>query len=213
MIKIGIAYPDEPRYAEIRRFAQDEYKRTLDSITTASADVFAFALHGDDLIGCIGLYCGSTRSELFFEMCTPRKPYERLAGTPNPDRTLLGEIGTRVIVLPPHDVGGMRSVDVSIALTAAIVMVAHESGIRYIGFVTNRLVHFVTEPLGFVLIQLGKPDFSHKDQAFQDNMRGFLRTKQFCAGFEITSLTKCRNVLRQYTACFNNAALSERNEA
>lgn len=193
MIDIGIAYPTDPLYEDISRFAREVYHDRIQLTTTARPNFFAYAKHSGNVVGCMGLYLGDTRPEMFFEMCKPPQAYERLSGLQNPDRSLLGEIGTRVIVVPGD--ACLQSLDISISLTAALVITAYEAGVRYVGFITNRLVHRITDPLGFHVLWLGEPDFSHKSTTFQKNMAGFMRAKQYCAGFPIGSLEHCEAVL------------------
>lgn len=205
MIEIGIAYPTDPIYEDISKFAREVYGERLHATINATPDIFAYAENNEDLIGCIGLYPGTKYPELLFEMCDPPHAYKRLANINNPDRALLGEIGTRVVTKtgPEH-----KSLDISVALTGALILTAHERQIQYLGFVTNRMVRHITKPLGLELIHLGEPDFSHKTDVFKRNMDGFLKVRQFCAGFKIDTTTTCIQALerlkKQGFMCINS---------
>lgn len=197
MIEISVVYPNESRYEDVSQFARKVYRDKLNSVTTATPDVFACAQLDDTIIGSIGLSQGLYKDELFFEMCNPPKAYERLADSEYPDRSLLGELGTRAVVMPRP----MRPLagTVSIALAAVIISRSYTMGIRYIGFVTNRTIHRITDPLKLTLKELGAPDYSAKDTAFQENMKGFLGVKQICAGFVIGSPAGCYEVITNLT--------------
>lgn len=197
MIEINTAYPGSAAYARVSDFAKAIYAKRLRSDTAAAPDVFAYALHGVNIVGCLGLNRADKRAPLFFELCDPPGACERLTGKTPPDRREVGELGSRAVALP--DGAGVRSSDVSIALTGALVCFARESGIRYLGFVTNRLVRSITDALGFELVSLGQPDFSQQNETFKENMRGFLETKQVCMGFEMHSLAQCRQALQDFS--------------
>ncbi len=193
MVEIGIAYPQESIYTDISNFAKEVYLREFNAQTNPLPDLFAYATLGDRIVGCLGLYCAKENIPLLFETYTANA-YERLSGDAHPDRSKLGELGTRVVQLPPTVT---RSTDVSVALTAVLISEAYRLGVRYVGFTTTRLVKRITDILGFDLINLGKPDLSGKDQQFQENWKQFFRTPQICAGFSISSLEGCRAMITQ----------------
>ncbi len=197
MIYVDTAYPDNPIYAEISSFARNIYLKRLFSETEARPDFFVYAMN-DEIIGCVGVNNGNSTNELFFEMCNPKNAYERLTGTQKPDRSVLCELGTRVVMLPKRF--RKESRNVSIALTGSAIMLAHSNGIKYVGFVSNRMAHKISEPLGFDIVKLGVPDFSNKNEGFKENMKMFLRVKQYCFGTRLDSTTKCKDTLK----CFKN---------
>ena len=191
MIEIGIAYPGEPLYTNISHFAQKVYLQQFDVQIDPTPDLFAYAIMENQLVGCLGLYRAQENKELLFEGYVP-DAYQKLTGNSNPSRKALAELGTRVVQLPS---AGSRSGDVSVALTAALISTAYPLGIRYVGFTTTRLVKRVTDALGFNLINLGRPDLSNKDAAFQKDWEKFFRVPQMCAGFSISSLDGCEAAL------------------
>ncbi len=196
MIYVNIAYPNNPLYTRISRFARSIYLKRLFSETDARPDMFVYATMNDDIVGCVGISNGISTNELFFEMCNPKHAYERLAKTQKPDRSVLCELGTRVVMLPKRF--RKESRNVSIALTGSAIMLAHSNGIEYVGFVSNRMAHKISEPLGFDIVKLGIPDFSNKDDDFKENMKMFLRVKQYCFGTRLESITKCQKMLTEF---------------
>ena len=194
MVEIDVAYPGEPIYPAICRFAQDIYLTEHGAYIDPSPDLFAYALFENCLVGCLGLSCAKGRTLLLFETYVP-SAYVRLSGSSHPDRKELAEIGTRVVELP--SAATVRSIDVSVALTAALLCDAYRLGIRYVGFTTTKLVRHITEPLGFTLVNLGEPDLSGKDSAFRLNWQNFFRVPQMCAGFCISSLEGCETEIRR----------------
>lgn len=196
MIEISIAYPRETVYREICHFAQEVYLREFEVRIDPTPDLFAYARMEAQLVGCLGLYRAEENKTLLFESYVS-DAYHKLSGVSNPDRTALAEIGTRVVQLPSLI---MRSGDVSVALTAALISTAYPLGVRYVGFTTTRLVKRVTDALGFDLINLGRPDLSNKDAAFQKDWQKFFRAPQICAGFSVSSLDGCEAALLKLRA-------------
>lgn len=191
MIEIAIAYPREPIYEDISRFAQEIYLKEYGAQTSPSPDLFAYAIMENRIVGCLGLYRAQTNKLLLFETYTANA-YQRLSGGSKQDRNELAELGTRVVQLPTAT---SRSGEVSIALTAVLISAAYQLGIRYVGFTTTRLVKRITDALGFTLINLGAPDLSSKDLAFRQNWEKFFQFPQICAGFSISSLDGCEAAL------------------
>jgi hypothetical protein len=193
MIEVGIASRGESKYLEISSFAKEVYLKEFGAQTNPLPNLFAYAILEDQIVGCLGLYRAQENTPLLFETYM-MNAYERLSGDPNPDRSKLAELGTRVVQLPSATA---RSADVSVALTAVLISAAHQLGIRCVGFTTTRLVKRVTDALGFNLVILGKPDLSGKDAQFQQNWQRFFRVPQICAGFLISSIEGCRVAITQ----------------
>ena len=188
MIEVSVAYPKDTSYPVISSFAQAVYSHEFGAHVEPAPDVFVYATTNECMVGCLGLYQAREHEPLLFETYVPNA-YGRLSGICDGKRSMLGELGTRVVQLSesPKTLSG----DVSLAMTALLVSVAHRAGIRYVGFTTTRLVKRITDQLGFTLVTLGKPDLSGKDQVFRQNWEKFFRVPQICAGFHISSLTGC----------------------
>ncbi|MBY0473188.1 thermostable hemolysin [Patescibacteria group bacterium] len=191
MIEVGVAYPGEASYRNISEFAKEVYLREFDVRIDPMPDLFAYASMETQLVGCLGLYRAQEDKELLFESYISNA-YQKISGTLKPDRSALAELGTRVVHIPSAP---SRSGDISVALTAVLILTAHPLGIRYVGFTTTRFVKRVTDTLKFDLINLGRPNLSSKDAAFQATWQKFFRLPQICAGFHISSLDGCETVL------------------
>ena len=90
-----------------------------------------------------------------------------------------------------------RNGDVSLGLTATMVHMAYDSGIRYLVLTSNRTARVIATALGVELDALCEPDISHLDKEFKENWEAFFRVKQYCFGCTLTSLVGCAAVLSQ----------------
>ena len=198
MIDVLYAYPESETYRGASEFAKDVYKKRLCSDTTAAPDLFACALQDNTVIGCLGLYRGDRRPAFLFEMCRPQGAIERLVGSNVYQRIEVGELGTRAVVVPSRC--ELDSAEISTALIGALAVAADRLGMRYLGFVTNRLIKRTIEASGFEFIALGEFDLAGADEAFRENMKGFVAVRQLCAGFRIVSLDGCERKLAEFAS-------------
>lgn len=193
MLEIELVRPGEELYHRASNFAKQAYEKRLRSATAATPDLFACARQNDDVIGCLGLYRAGTRRRFFFERCHPEGAIERLVGAMHYRKEEVGELGTRAVRIPSDCT--FKSADISAALIGTLALAASRSGVRYLGFVTNRMTKHIIESLGFTFITLGRFDVSAEDDAFRDNLKAFIAVPQWCAGFRLVSLAHCERAL------------------
>lgn len=203
MFDIMLAHPGTPRYDEVRLFAQTTYLDLFQARIDPRPRLFVYASDSRTIVGCFGLYVAHDDTPLLFETYVP-DACRRITG--DDDRSSLAELGTK-IVRPPHDLRA-HSQDISIAMTARLIIEAHRIGVRYVGFTTNRLVRRVTDRLGFELIELGAPSLDGKDDAFKQNWREYFRRPQYCFGFVIRSLDQCHQALADTSGSFRSPGVA-----
>ena len=194
MIDIYIAYPHEAAYAGARQFAKSVYGQKLHAMVAGTPDLFACAHYQGQIVGCVGLYHASASKKVMLETYAPNA-LQNLSGSPRTDRRLLGELGTRAVRMP--DEIRSRNGDVSLGLTAMMVHMAYDSGIRYLVLTSNRTARAIATALGIELDVLCEPDISHLDKEFQENWGAFFRVKQYCFGCTLTYPAKSVDALSQ----------------
>ncbi|HEX8993631.1 MAG TPA: thermostable hemolysin [Candidatus Paceibacterota bacterium] len=192
MFRIGTAYPHEDMYRAASQFAKEVYGQRLHAMIAGTPDVFAYARYGTSLVGCVGLYHADASRQVLLETYAP-DALSTISGSPNTDRRLLGELGTRAVRLP--DDIRERNADISLAITATVVSIAYLSNIRYLVLTSNRTASLIAQELGIELIRLCEPDISHLDKEFQDNWKEYFRVKQYCFGCALTTPAGCRRTL------------------
>jgi hypothetical protein len=198
MITIGSAIPADPQYEKISDFAREVYGKKLHAMIAGKPTIFTYVETAGVIIGCFGLYEGRLHSPLLFETYFPDDVFGKFFQDTRTDRSLIGEIGTRAVMVPDNI--AVSSMDVSIALSSALILMAGHQGIRYLGFTANRSVRKITDALELHLITLGEPDLSGKDEEFRENWKEFFRIKQQCFIIDVApSLTGCRKVIQQLT--------------
>ena len=193
MISIGITTQDDRRYGLVSTFARRVYASKLNAETPANPDLFVYGSECGDVIGCMGLYKAATRDTLLIETYRSRL-FEEISGLSPVERHLCAEIGTWAIPLDRARCG-MR---LSIALTAELIMHAHRTGIRYLGFTTTPTVRVITKALGLELIHAGDPDLSTKDEVFLRNWREFFADNRSCFGFHIKAIGGCIRAIEKF---------------
>lgn len=190
MTAIGILTPSDPMYEQVSVFARDVYLKKLKAIIDARPDAFSYATENDRVIGCFGLYRARIGVPLLLETYHP-DAFERIAGVTDVERRLCAEMGTRAVAT----IGNRRSNEVSLLLSARLIVHAEEIGIRYLAFTSNPSVRAIAAALDIDLVELGEPDLSRKDDVFLANWKEFFKIKQICYGFRIGSTATCRRVL------------------
>lgn len=183
---ITIIAPTMSEYAEISRFASEVYGKRLNVPLCAAPDVFACARLDGRIVGCFGLYRAATREKLLIERYVP-DAFARISGNESVERRICAEIGTRAVTA----ISQFSSRKVSLALSASLILYAHQYGISYIGFTSNRTAVALTHALGFSVTTLGSPDVSRLEPEFVAAWRAFFRIKQYCFGFKVTSPAGC----------------------
>ena len=192
MISLSITTLREGAYDEVSRFARETYDEKLGAAIPAKPHVFAYGYDDARIVGCFGLYLASKQDPLLIETYVERA-FETISGDSLVDRRMCGELGTRAVNAPE----GARSGDISIGLAATLLMFAHDTGIRYLGFTSNRTVRAIADALGVSLVDLGEPDLSEKDGEFRKNWKEFFRVKQLCFGLYMESNNGCHEALQR----------------
>lgn len=198
---IGIATPQEVIYPEVSRFAREGYARELGATIRAEPDVFAYAQHEADIVGCFGLYRAREHEPLLLETYVP-DAFERMCGDRTVERHLCAEIGTRAVI----PTLGFRGTDISLGLSACLLIHAKAQKIAYLGFTSNRTALSLAKMLGIEVVHLGEPDLSDQNEDFRKNWRRFFRIKQYCFGFRLESVAGCLAALeRLESRCIRSA--------
>lgn len=192
MIEIGIAYSTDPVYEDISRFARDVYVRRHGVYIEALPDAFSYVRDEDVIVGCFGIYWGTSHHPLLFETFFPGALLVRTK-VRTTRSNLCAELGTRAVTLPAKF--PISSTDVSIALSATIIIHAREKGTPWLCFTTNKSVLHIAKHLGFQLILIGKADLSVKDIHFQKNWRPFFRVPQHGFLLNIRHTEQCESAL------------------
>ncbi|MBX2866768.1 thermostable hemolysin [Candidatus Kaiserbacteria bacterium] len=191
MITLDLAHPEDPSYKKIVQFAQEQYLKQISAHVHPSADLFAYAKAETDIVGCMGLYCAPSKEKLLIETYVPGI-FSRLTDQREIQRESCAEIGTYVRT----KVKGVLSRNIAIALTARLLIAAHEKGVMHICFITSPDARFVVQNLGLNLREFGMPDLEGKEEDFLHNWQHFLSRTNTCFGFTITTLDGCRDALR-----------------
>lgn len=195
LLETGIVYPNSLLYKRVSLFAKKIYREKYQTSIKANPDVFVYARQDKSIIGCFGLYTAVNSKPLLFETYVPNA-YRLISGKIK-NRNLLAELGTKVIAFSEETTSNKN--ELTLVLTALLIIEAYKIGIEYVGFTTNRLAKRVTDILGFELISLGKPDLSNKTKKFLSNWKKYFHIPQFCFGFHIKSISQCEAILKQYS--------------
>ncbi|MDR3571494.1 MAG: thermostable hemolysin [Candidatus Pacebacteria bacterium] len=188
---IELTTPGTALYGKVADFACQRYVERIFALTPARPDAFAYAasLHSGVIFGCLGLHKAKEKESLLIEKYVPNV-FERIAGE-IPERKACAELGTRA-VLPYRDIS---TTELSLGLSAVLLLHAHRQGLRYFGFTSIRTVRHLAGQLRLDLITFGKPELSGFDGEFRENWREFFRIRQCCFGFQLHTIDGCAQIL------------------
>lgn len=147
---------------------------------------FAGAHQAHLLLGCFGITYGAQTERLTTEWYLPEK---HLSATLNQGKLIkrhdIAEIGTRVIN-KQRVLGSRLCFDLSIALTAQLVMHAAERNIKYLIFTGDRSATLIARKLHMQLTKLGAPCLATRSETYQKKWQSYFAIPRQCYGIDVS---------------------------
>ena len=131
-VQLEIVSKSSVRYVTVCGFAYAQYKARFGIELETYPDVFVVATIDEVIVGCFGATYGHSTACLTTEAYLQDQHKRSLCKKRvwNHNRSLITEIGTRVVCLPEHS--SVNSVTLSLALSTALLLYIATQNARYV---------------------------------------------------------------------------------